>query len=188
MKIITRTARIPGAEKASDRWRTPRPCFDALDREFAFDLDCAADAENRLCPAWLGPGGLAEDALSVRWRAYGRVGWLNMPYSTELIYRFMRHLVEQSREMTIVALHPSDPSAQWWQFTRAAVEIRDIPHRLSYGKPDAQHSVTAMFPSAVTVWRPQSGLVRGEPRRVEWSWLSPEQLEARRAKAAKKYA
>jgi len=41
------------ATAQSDDWRTPRWLFQALDAEFAFDCDAAADAGNALCPAFI---------------------------------------------------------------------------------------------------------------------------------------
>ncbi len=70
-------------------WRTPPELFEALDTEFDFVLDAAADRINHLCARWLGPGGLAPDALAEDW---GRrimlptregVAFLNPPYSVE---------------------------------------------------------------------------------------------------------
>jgi len=181
-KILKRTPQVPGEVKISDLWRTPRPMFEALDAEFGFDIDLAADANNHLCSRWLGPGGLAEDALAVRWADFGRVGWLNKPYSTELILRFMEALARHGQEMTIVALHPLDPSTEWWEFTRWAVEIREMPHRVPYLKADGVTPAGAMFSSVVSIYRPQPGIIRAQPRRVVWSWKTPEELSKRRRK------
>lgn len=73
-------------------WRTPRACYDALDREFFFEIDLAADAESCLHPdCWLGPGSpLGENALVADWMAVASKlsvlpsGFLNMPFSRML--------------------------------------------------------------------------------------------------------
>ncbi|HHR5853307.1 TPA: DNA N-6-adenine-methyltransferase, partial [Providencia alcalifaciens] len=36
-----------------DRWQTPLPLFTALDAEFGFYLDAAADKNNHLCTHYL---------------------------------------------------------------------------------------------------------------------------------------
>lgn len=47
-------------------WRTPGDCFGALDQEFQFSVDGAADRASKLAEYWLGPGSLyGEDALTV---------------------------------------------------------------------------------------------------------------------------
>ena len=171
MKRIQRAASVPGQPKASDLWRTPPALFAALDAEFGFDIDLAANAENHLCPRWLGPGGLAEDALAVRWADYGRVGFLNCPYSMDLIRRFMPYAARQGHDMTIVSLTPHDSSTIWWdQSMRWAVEIRELPHRVPYLRADGASKAGAMFSSAVAVFRPQPGILRAQPRRVVWSY------------------
>lgn len=188
MKQIKRTASVHGQTKASDRWRTPSPVFAALDAEFHFDIDLAADATNHLCPRWLGPGGLAEDALTVRWADFGSVGFLNMPYSAALIFRFMAAVAQHRHDMTIVALHPHDTSTAWWDFTRYAVEIRELETRVPYLREDGVTKAGAMFASAVTVFRPQPGLLRALPRRVLWTWLTPEERKRRQVRRDRKVA
>ena len=188
MRILKRVAAVPGEEKASDLWRTPPRLFEALDAEFGFDIDLAANAENHLCPRWLGPGGLADDALTVRWADYGSVGWLNMPYSAELIRRFMEALARHGSGMTIVAVPPHDSSTFWWDYTRSAVEIREMPHRVPYLKADGATKAGPMFSSAISVFRPQPGILRAQPRRVKWSWMTPEELAAMDARHRRKTA
>jgi len=185
MKQIKRTKLAPGEVRASDSWRTPLPLFAALDDEFGFNVDLAADANNHLCPTWLGPGGEAEDALAVRqWARHGDVGFLNMPYSSDLILRFMAAVARNRIEMTIVALHPHDTSAAWWSYTRHAVEIREMPHRVPYLRSDGITKAGAMFASAVSIYRPQPGILLAHPRRVLWSWKTRAALEKAERKNA----
>jgi phage N-6-adenine-methyltransferase len=167
MKPITRS-------KATDEWRTPPALYGALLAEFDFDLDLAATSANAMQGRWLGPGGLAEDSLTVPWRDHGRCGFLNPPYSAKLIGPFMQKAAESSRDgFTTAALVKLDTSTQWWEWTRAATEIRVIPHRVPFLKADGTSKAGAMFPSAIVVFRPQPGLLRGQPRWVVWSWLAP---------------
>jgi hypothetical protein len=68
-------------------WRTPKPLFDALHREFDFTLDGAADETNHLLPRWLGPGSaINEDALDAALTpavlANERI-FVNWPYSVK---------------------------------------------------------------------------------------------------------
>ena len=166
--------------KASDLWRTPSDCFAALNEEFMFGIDLAADAENHLCDAWLGPGSpIAEDALIYDWhdafsRAGTDAGFLNMPYSQ--VERWMALAVEMIARMrgcAIVTLVPYTPDVKWWRHTSAAVEIREIPHRVKYLRADGKTAAGAMFPSAVVIFRPQPGVVSGGPRHVRWTWRTP---------------
>lgn len=173
-KVIQRRQREPGVEKPSDLWRTDPALFAALHEEFAFDLDCAANRDNHLVDRWLGPGGVAEDALVAPglryWGNFGTRGYLNPPYSTDLILPFLRQTVIESQWMTLVLLVPYTPDTRWWAFTDYAVEIREIPHRVKYVQSDGRTAAAAMFPSAVLVYRPQPGVLRGDPRRVVWDY------------------
>lgn len=191
MKRIRRTVSVPGQEKASDRWRSPRRLVEALDAEFGFEIDLAADAENALTftrgSGWFGPGSdLALDALATRWRDHGERGYGNFPYSSPLVALFMEHAARQAHEFTTVALTPYTPSETWWQWTRYATEIREIPHRVPYLRADGATAASAMFSSAVLVFRPQPGVKRAQPRRVTWTWLTDDELEKRRQRAATK--
>jgi DNA (cytosine-5)-methyltransferase 1 len=171
MKRLQRTPRAPGAPKASDGWRTPRALFLALHAEFNFQIDLAASPQDRLLDRWLGPGGLAPDALAAPWTHFARRGFLNPPYSSALIRVFLeKAATEAARGFTSVCLTPYTPDTQWWQSTAAAVEIREIPHRVPYLRADGVTKAGAMFPSAIIVFRPQPGLVRGDPRRVVWTY------------------
>lgn len=171
MKRIQRVRRVPGEAKASDFWRTPRALFLALHAEFGFHLDLAANAEDRLLDRWLGPGGLAENALTVPWTDYGRRGFANPPYSSDLIAAFLAKFAQEAEAgFTTVALTPCTPDTRWWQLTQHASEIREIPHRVGYLKADGVTKTGAMFASAVLVFRPQPGVLRGQPRRVVWDY------------------
>lgn len=173
MKRIRRLKADPGKPKASDHWRTDPKLFAALHAEFGFHVDLAADASNRLLSAWLGPGGLADDALTVRWSDYGSRGFLNPPYSSALIMTFVQKAAaEAGQGFTSVVLTPYTPDTRWWSWTKEASEIREIPHRVKYLKADGTTPAGAMFPSAVVVFRPQPGILRGEPRRVVWTYRS----------------
>lgn len=184
MKRIQRT---PGHErKESDHWQTPRDLFAALNAEFDFSIDLAADQSNHRCKVWLGPGGIREDALSCDWaymietaamRRKSRSLWafLNMPYSTEMIKKFHAKIAEEcaltkERYFGLVTLAPDDHSTRWYRANSLASEIRRIPHRVPYLKADGQTKAGAMFPSMVGVFRPQPGVANPSPRVVSWSW------------------
>ena len=48
----------------TDQWATPQETFDALDREFHFDLDPCADAHNHKCERYFTK---ETDGLSQSW-------------------------------------------------------------------------------------------------------------------------
>jgi hypothetical protein len=180
VKRIQRTAKAPGEPKASNGWRTPPACFAALDAEFEFSIDLAADETNHLCPLWLGPGGRYHDALdpAAEWAALARsvhprhpAGFLNTPYSADLIGGFMqRARFESFHGLTVVTLIPDTHDTRWYRTLEQASEIRRIPHRVPYLTSDGQTKAGAMFPSRVAVFRPSPGVQHGAPRIVSWTW------------------
>jgi hypothetical protein len=75
-------------------WRTPQRLFDKLGEHFPLHIDLAADGDNALLAAYLGPDQVyAEhrDALTTDWMKYAEYagvppyGFLNPPYSKEEI-------------------------------------------------------------------------------------------------------
>jgi phage N-6-adenine-methyltransferase len=153
--------------KASDEWSTPQDVFDALDREFGFELDAAASRTNAKCCCYLGPdhhNPLAVDALgSVSWAEIVRYRpskavFLNPPYSK--VGPFMLKAKDESlMGATVVCLVPSRTDTKWWhsvvwdQFNHQpcfGVQIRFIKGRLKFG----EGKNSAPFPSVVVIFRP----------------------------------
>lgn len=148
--------------KAKDEWSTPPDLFYALDQEFGFEVDAAATAENTFLPLWFGldavPGGCSNDALRADWSRYGRIFWLNPPYSK--CRAFIAKAAEEARKgCTVVCLVPSRTCTRWWhehvwdvatESTRPGVEIRFIRGRLKF----VGSKNSAPFPSVVIIFRP----------------------------------
>jgi phage N-6-adenine-methyltransferase len=149
-----------------DYWHTPPELFLALDQEFHFDLDAAANAENRLCTRWIDE---AENALEAGW--FGRAVWCNPPYSQ--MGAFVRRAWDQCQHQqnTVVLLIPAytDP-AYWWEcIVPFADEIRFLRGRVSFLE-HGQSRTSARFPSVVVVFRWRRGEARGFPRVWWWDW------------------
>lgn len=100
-------------------WTTPPALFDALNAEFAFDLDGAASAENALLPQW---NDGAEHNVS--WE--GRRVFCNPPWSD------IRPFVELAATAELaVLLVPARTNARW--FHRALELGAEV--RFFLGKP-----------------------------------------------------
>lgn len=206
------------------RWRTPDPMFDALDREFCFDLDAAARRVDTKCAEYLGPDyedpGY-RDALTVDW--YARVGCLTMsrrerpigqmlsvgavfanpPYSRDgyaksvkagkpnralLIGAWAEKCArEAAKGLVVVGVIPASTQATWWhRYIRSgplrAVEIRTLPHRVSFDPPHGDKALAGVKANAggntaVVIWRPHGGYVGDwQPAERVWSWRTPEEL------------
>lgn len=132
----------------SEEWETPQPLFDALHLEFSFDLDAAATAANAKCHRWLGPGGVAEDALNCTWAEHGRHIFCNPPYGRGIGEWFRKASVSSLLGSTVVMLAHARTDTRWWH-THAVVVIYR-PDALVADSPGELRYV----PSRAWEWRP----------------------------------
>lgn len=148
-------------------WRTPAKLFNALDREFGFEWDAAANAINTKTPGYFGPDNPnpdLRDALTIpNWKeASGGLTrfWLNPPYG-RILPAFIAKVVEQvQHDILIVTLIPARTDTKWWwDSVLRATEIRFLKGRLKFSGQG-----TAPFPSAVAIFEPDSV---GLPH-IEW--------------------
>ena len=129
---------------ATDDWETPQWLFDALDREFGFELDVCASAENSKCDRYfdLNANGLEQD--------WSGVCWMNPPYGKHIAL-WMEKAVEAAKQgATVVCLVPARTCSRWWHQYAMQGEIRFLRGRLRFG----QAKNSAPFPSAILVLRP----------------------------------
>lgn len=159
---------IPDDER--NYWRTPPALYARLNRSYGpFQLDVAANEHNHLCPLWLGPGGLAEDALTIPWRVPGHIGggpvraFCNPPYSRGMIDRFMRKgwheaRVGNARTTFLVLAAVEQP---WWHELvwdarhrrfRPGVEVEFPEGRVHFLRPNGSKSGGANFPSVLVTF------------------------------------
>ena len=146
--------------KKTDEWRTPESLYNQLNAEFGFDVDAAATTENAYQEMYFGPDRLNpahRDALAVEnWAAYGKVFWLNPPYSK--CREFLTKASKESREhgVTVVCLVPARTDTRWFHEVvwdremhrpERGVEVRFLKGRLTFEGASAG----APFPR----WRPQ---------------------------------
>lgn len=153
-------------------WRTPGRLFAALDHEFCFVLDAAADAKNKLCGHYFGPDHSLpslRDGLRVNWMEYvascyaghfdpfPRLAvFVNPPYSREAkmpIGPWIEKCWQESQQgLTVVGVIPYSPQTEWW---RQWVEGHDQPLATFHAARE-----TRKIPHRVTFLRPD-GSVEG---------------------------
>lgn len=128
----------------TDMWETPQKFFDALDREFHFDIDVCAIAENAKCGKYYTP---EDDALSQEWKG---TCWMNPPYGRK-IGKWIQYAFESAQKgATVVCLIPSRTDTAWWHDYCLRGEVRFVRGRLKFGGSKDN----APFPSAVVIFRP----------------------------------
>ena len=134
------------SSKSGD-WETPQTFFDALDREFHFDLDACAKKENAKCKRYfslpndsaLGPG--------AAWRS--RV-FMNPPYGRE-IWKWCakaKEQVENGVALFVVGLLPARTDTKWFHEYCLGFEIRWLKGRLCFSDKGS-----APFPSMLVIFR-----------------------------------
>lgn len=127
----------------TDEWATPQHLFDALDREFHFELDVCADESNHKCPRYFDR---AADGLSQEWKG---VCWMNPPYGRQ-IGAWVEKAANAARGgAVVVCLLPARTDTRWWRdFVMQATELRFINGRVRFG----QSTAGAPFPSVIAVF------------------------------------
>ncbi|MEQ5201573.1 phage N-6-adenine-methyltransferase [Providencia rettgeri] len=136
-----------------DRWQTPLPLFTALDAEFGFYLDAAADKNNHLCSHYLTE---KDDSLNCDWESYGVI-WVNPPYSE--IQPWINKSDEQCKKQLqpVVMLIQSDTSVGWFNSALETVdEVRLITGgRISFINAGTNKPVNGNNKgSMLLIWRP----------------------------------
>lgn len=157
----------------ADRRGTPQKLYDRLDDEFGFDLDLAADPAYYKHHVFLGPGSMWPDALRVRWKSLGEVGFLNPPFLH--LAAFMIHAQRQWRRdrFVTVAVVSCKTEQPWAHRVCPAAEVRFLRGRLQYEKRDPrsgalvrQKGESARFPSMVVIIGSRGALGTGKGNRV----------------------
>jgi site-specific DNA-methyltransferase (adenine-specific) len=148
--------RLPGTNwaalfsRASDEWATPQTLFDALDAEFAFDLDVAARPENAKCAQFYSPD---EDGLSQVWAG---TCFMNPPYSQVRAWAEKAYRESRKSGCLVVGLLFARSDTRWWHdYAMKAAEIRFIRGRVKFSRP-GRESVGSPAPSAVIIWKSES--------------------------------
>lgn len=125
-------------------WGTDPLIFQAIDKEFRFNLDAAANSGNYKVDNYLTK---EDDALAVDWylniTEYKNVNyvdtlsvWVNPPYGKGYIKKFMQKAIEEkAKGVTTVLLVPATLDAQWLPIDEIS-EIRIVTGgRLSFYHP-----------------------------------------------------
>lgn len=140
-----------GTGDPRDRWRTPRPLFDRLHKEFRFDVDAAADESNHLLSAWWGPGGYHVNGLSML--TTDKIVWCNPPFSE--IGKWAKML--SRLQATAVMLIPGNRTGRkWWRewVIGKAAEVRCIEGRVQYIPAPGVEASSCAFDSVLVIYRP----------------------------------
>lgn len=134
----------------STTWRTPECLYRALDQEFAFTIDVAADHDNAHCDRFFDR---EADALAQSWA--GERVFCNPPYGRELDQWIRKGMLEaQDNGALVVMVLPARTGNRWFhRYVLPHAEIRFIPGRLNFQRGSPGRS-RAPFDSMVVIFRP----------------------------------
>ena len=164
----------------NDHWETPSHLFDALNRQFAFDLDAAAADNTAKCDYYFTR---EDDALSQSWAAperfrvkpgaplpdpsRWRTVWLNCPYGRNMGV-WLEKAVEESRQgLTVVTLTMASTDTAWWHdhVMAHATEVRLLRGRVRF-LLDGELKSACPKGSAISIFTPWGQ--RGRPNVLSW--------------------
>ena len=118
----------------STKWNTPLELYEALHKEFNFQLDPC-------------PRNPVYDGLLIDWNL---TTYVNPPYGREIGKWIEKAYTSSLKGHTIVMLIPSRTDTDWWhKYIMKANEIRFIKGRLYFNVGKG----CAPFPSAVVIYR-----------------------------------
>lgn len=156
MPFVTEGTMSRTSAGRNDDWGTPQALYDALDREFRFDVDvCAHEGNHKHERYWT----VEDDGLKQDWS--GLTCFMNPPYGRTIGQWIHKAAESASQGAVVVAVIPCRTDARWWGDVMRASEIRLIKGRLHYN----DNPQGAPFPSCIVVW--------GTPRVPVISWVDP---------------
>jgi len=150
---------------ASEVWRTPDALYRALDQEFDFTIDAAADESNAKCDEFFDR---ESDALAQTFGPGARV-FCNPPYGRVLELWVKRAMIgaQEHGELWCMVL-PARTGNRWFhRYCLPHAEVRFIQGRLNFAKGNVTAKrFRAPFDSMVVVFRPYrigEGHIRTQP-------------------------
>jgi site-specific DNA-methyltransferase (adenine-specific) len=151
----------------SEVWCTPPALLMALDKEFAFTLDVAADDGNAVVDRYLDADG---DALTQSWA--GERVFCNPPYGRALERWIAKAVIEaQDCGALVVMVLPARTGNAWFhRYVLPHAEVRFIRGRLNFTLGGGGRK-NAPFDSMVVVFRPFShgqGHITTQPTFPGW--------------------
>ena len=141
-----------------DDWETPQWLYDELDAEFGFDLDAAANYENKKCSEYYSDDLPREsnswDALNNDW--YGNV-FCNPPYSRGLQKKFIKKAHDEhcngNTDVIVMLLPSRTDTIAFHEYIYGIAEIRFLKGRLKFEVNGVPAKDAAPFPSMLVIYR-----------------------------------
>ena len=133
-------------------WETPQELFNKVNKEFNFDIDVCASAENTKCSKYYS---IQDNGLEQTWSG---VCWCNPPYGREII-KWVKKAYESSLEgAVVVMLIPARTDTKWFhQYVYGKAELRFIKGRTKF-KKNGKVLNSSTFPSMLVIFNKKGSL------------------------------
>lgn len=129
-----------------DDWRTPTAMFDALNKEFFFNVDLCADENNHLCAEYYTKD---RDGLNADLR--GKRVFCNPPYGKTL-GKWVRKCAESKAEVAVMLIPARTDTAWFHDYVWGKAEVRFIRRRIRFDGS----TTDAPFPSMIVIFKEDS--------------------------------
>ena len=150
-------------------WRTPPDLWEQIVEIWNPTFDLAANAENRLCESWCGPGSIYEDAFSSGYNRPDETAYCNPGFSGMYPWvELCRDLVDCYAFREIILMGMVAPSTKWFQLAeKHASEIIMLSPRVQFLPPPGVKPSSNSHDNALFVFR-KSPLAK--PNIGTWKW------------------
>ena len=141
----------PADEK--DLWQTPQGLYDALDKEFNFQLDCCADSSNTFHRNYFSESFSFLDNPPNHFGEI-RAAFINPPYSKTSLFLDKVASDAIDYNITFVAIVNANTDTKWFaDAVKSANEVRLFTGRISFIKPDGKKASGNPKGQCLIIWR-----------------------------------
>lgn len=150
-------------------WRTPPDLWGQIVEIWNPTFDLAANAENRLCESWCGPGSVHENAFDISYSRPGETAYCNPGFSGMLPWvDLCDELIMFGAFREIVLMGMVAPSTEWYGVAaESAKEIIMLSPRVQFLPPPGVKPSSNSHDNALFVFR-KSPL--SKPNVGTWKW------------------
>lgn len=159
-----------GRTTDKDHYETPEALWVKLQRDFEFNVDCAASLENTKCADFysLERSFLTAPVSEFRFKRC----WLNCPFSQKLDFLSRAALIRSVADVVATIVPNNARETDWWWLwvKNHADEIVNLSPRVYY-ELDGVPQKNVPFSSCLVIYYPRIvGAHYGPPRETYWQW------------------
>lgn len=156
------------SNESKQNWRTPQWLFDALNKQFPFIIDLAADKDNKKCNYYFDE---ATNALDTDWKMWYDYmvmrdgvsddlwGFLNHPFRNAYPWYEKCYLEQQKGFRTVQLAQSSTDPKYFHEFIlgdKCPSKVGFTSGRINYEDPENPRKKNCGFGSLIIIWEPHN--------------------------------